>query len=90
MKNQLTNTNPSNNVKPLDLQVGGSHYKNFKIQPTEFCEKNRLTHCQSSVIKYVCRHEFKNGLQDLQKARHFIDIMMEMYYNNENLDNNTE
>lgn len=61
-------------------QVGGSHYKDMVIEPTEFCEKNRLTHCQSAVIKYVCRHENKNGREDLDKAIHFLEIMKELYY----------
>ena len=46
---------------PLDIQQGGSHYKNMAIQPIEFCQRNRLPWCESNVIKYVCRHGAKNG-----------------------------
>ena len=65
---------------PLDKQVGGSHYKRFKIQPIEFCQANKLDACQSAVIKYICRHEFKNGLQDLEKAKHYIDLLIQLEY----------
>lgn len=64
----------------LDTQVGGNHYKSFKIQPVEFCQINKLDYCTSNVIKYVCRHAFKNGLQDLEKAKHYIDLLIQMEY----------
>lgn len=69
--------------KPLDIQVGGNHYKKFKIQPVEFCQKNKIPYCESNVIKYICRHEFKNGLEDLMKAKHYIDLLIQMEYSNE-------
>jgi hypothetical protein len=72
--------NKVNLNNPLDTQVGGDHYKNFKIQPVEFCQKNRIPYCESNVIKYVCRHEFKNGKEDLEKARHYIDLLIKMEY----------
>lgn len=68
----------------LDRQEGGSHYKHFEIQPIEFCERNKLTPCEANVVKYVCRHRFKNGKEDLLKIKHYVDIMLEMYYNDEN------
>lgn len=67
-------------AKALDVQVGGDHYKRFVIQPVEFCQKNKLDTCQSNVIKYVCRHNFKDGLKDLQKAKHYIDLLIQMEY----------
>jgi len=67
-------------TNPLDTQVAGDHYKSMKIQPIEFSMANGLDACQHSVIKYVCRHETKGGLQDLLKARHFIDLLMELKY----------
>lgn len=61
-------------------QVGGAHYKNFAIQPAEFCHRNELGFLESSVIKYVCRHKAKGGKQDLLKARHYIDLLLEWQY----------
>lgn len=63
-----------------DTQVGGDHYKKYKIQPMEFALKNNLNPLQHSVLKYVMRHEDKNGKQDLEKAKHYIDLMIEYYY----------
>lgn len=68
---------------PLDIQVGGSHYKRFKIQPIEFCQQNKIPYCESNVIKYVCRHSFKNGREDLEKAKHCIDLLIQMEYGDE-------
>lgn len=64
----------------LSIQVGGDHYKNMAIQPIEFSMKNGLNACQHSVIKYICRYKNKNGRQDLEKAKHFIDLLIELEY----------
>lgn len=64
-------------MSALDQQVGGSHYKDFAIQPIEYCMKNKLDHCQSNVVKYVTRFREKNGIEDLRKARHYIDLLIE-------------
>lgn len=64
----------------LDVQIGGSHYKDMKIQPIEFCFKNNLNVCQGKVIKYVTRYKNKNGLEDLKKAKHMIDLLIELEY----------
>ena len=58
----------------LQTQVGGDHYSKTKIQPIEFVMANRWDACAFSILKYVSRHRDKNGLQDLQKARHFVDL----------------
>jgi hypothetical protein len=62
----------------LDVQVGGNHYKSLAIQPVEYCHRNGLGFCESSVVKYVTRWKAKNGVKDLEKARHFIDLLIEM------------
>lgn len=67
----------------LNVQVGGNHYKSMNIQPVEFCMKNNLNFCVSSAIKYLCRYKNKNGKQDLEKARHFIDLLIEIEYPND-------
>ena len=64
----------------LDTQVGGSHYKEFAIQPAEFIIKNNLGFAEGAVIKYVCRHGQKNGAEDLDKAIHYLQILKEMKY----------
>lgn len=64
----------------LHSQVGGGHYKDLAIQPIEFCQLNEFNMCESSIIKYVVRHKNKNGLEDLKKARHFLEILMELEY----------
>lgn len=61
----------------LDTQVGGSHYKGFKIQPVEFIHQNGIGYMAGNVIKYVSRYQDKNGIEDLKKARHYIDMMIE-------------
>jgi|SRR6478736_8933079 len=68
----------------LDVQVGGNHYKSFKLQPAEFIHMNNIGFLEGNVIKYVCRHAAKNGKADLEKARHYIDLLLELEYNNKN------
>jgi hypothetical protein len=65
-------------MSALDEQVGGSHYKEFSIQPVEFIQKNGLGFCEGNAIKYLCRWRAKNGIQDLQKAIHYINMLIEM------------
>lgn len=64
-------------MKATDIQEGGNHYKEFTIQPTEFIHKNRIPFIEGNVIKYVCRWRKKNGLQDLKKAKHYIDLLIQ-------------
>ena len=63
-----------------DKQIGGSHYKKMKIQPSKFVIENELLFPEGSVIKYICRHRFKNGKEDLLKAVHFIEMIIERDY----------
>lgn len=62
----------------LGVQVGGSHYKDMAIQPIEFIERNQLSFSAGNVIKYICRADKKNGLEDLEKAKHYIELMIEL------------
>ena len=62
---------------PLTAQVGGDHYKNLAIQPVEYITANNLSYLQGSVIKYVTRYQSKGGIEDLQKAIHFIKMMIQ-------------
>lgn len=61
-------------------QVGGSHYKQFAIQPIEFIHANKLPFIEGNCIKYLCRHRDKNGREDLEKVKHYIDLLIEMEY----------
>lgn len=63
--------------RAAEIQIGGSHYKDMMIQPTEFIHKNNLSFIQGNIIKYVCRYKFKNGVEDLEKAKHYIDLLIE-------------
>ncbi len=67
-------------VNPYDIQIGGSHYKKMKIQPSEFINKNNLPFAEGNAIKYLCRHKQKGQKQDLEKAKHFIDMIIERDY----------
>jgi hypothetical protein len=61
----------------LEYQHGGSHYKKFVIQPAEFCYKNNILYLEATAIKYLCRWKDKGGLEDLDKAIHFIEMLKE-------------
>ena len=62
--------------KPLDVQIGGDHYKAMAIQPMEYSMANKLDACQHTIIKYVTRFRDKGGIQDLEKAKHCIDLLI--------------
>lgn len=66
--------------EPTTDQIGGSHYKKLKIQPTEFIHVNNLSFIEGNIIKYVVRHKDKNGIEDLKKARHYIDLLIKFEY----------
>lgn len=61
-------------------QVGGSHYNDYKIQPSQFINGNKLLFAEGNAIKYICRHALKGGKEDLLKAKHYIDMIIERDY----------
>ena len=61
-------------------QVGGNHYSKYKMQPSKFVTENKLLYPEGCVIKYVVRHQDKGGKQDLEKAKHMIDMIIERDY----------
>ena len=65
-------------MSALEEQVGGKHYKHMKIQPVEFLHANNIGYVEGAVIKYICRYKMKNGIEDLEKAKHFIDLLIEL------------
>ena len=77
---RLYGTEEKNNIKP-------NHYGNSGIDVIDFCQANNLDFMQGSVIKYVFRYKNKNGLEDLEKAKEYIDRMIENLLDEEELDN---
>ena len=61
--------------KVYNKQIGGTHYRQMKIQPSEFVIENKLLFPEGNVIKYICRHPYKGGKEDLEKAKHFICLL---------------
>ena len=68
-------------MKATDEQVGGNHYKDCGIQPIEYIQANGLSYLEGNVIKYVTRHSSKNQEQDIKKAIHYLNLILEMVYN---------
>jgi len=58
-------------------QIGGSHYSDLEIDPYEYSMRNKLNPLQMNAIKYITRYPFKNGIEDLEKAKHTIDRLIE-------------
>jgi|TARA_R100000734_G_C3304237_1_gene94750 hypothetical protein len=67
-------------MKTLEKQVKGDHYKRFIIQPAEFINANNLAYAEGNVIKYVCRHRFKGKKEDIEKAIHYLEMIIERDY----------
>ena len=61
-------------------QVGGDHYKSMVIQPSEFINKNDLPFAEGNAIKYICRHSLKGGVEDIDKAIHYLEMIKERDY----------
>ena len=77
MKHKGTSV-PDHLASPLEVQVGGGHYKDMPIQPIEFVHANGIPFIEASCIKYLCRWRAKGGHQDLDKVKHLIDMLKEM------------
>ena len=70
-------------MNSYDKQIGGTHYRKMKIQPSKFVIENELLYPEGCVIKYILRHRLKGKRQDLEKAKHFIDMIIERDYEEE-------
>ena len=77
---KFTYTRPS---KPQE-QVGGTHYSRLGIEPIQFIETNGLGYHEGNVVKYVSRWRNKNGLEDLKKAKWYIDRLIELETSKDN------
>ena len=72
------------NMSALTKQINGNHYKDKAIQPIQYILANNLGYCEANVVKYVSRWKDKNGLQDLYKAKHYLELLIELEKKNEN------
>ena len=70
----MTDKSIFDSITPQERQIGGSHYKNFRIQPYEFISKNNLSFFQGGVVKYVCRYLKKDKIKDLEKIIHYCEL----------------
>lgn len=64
-------------LNPLDFQVGGDHYKKMGIQPIEYILANNLGFCEGNAIKYITRYGQKGGKEDIHKAIHYLEILLQ-------------
>lgn len=64
----------------LDIQHGGSHYKDKKIQPIEYITANNLDFCEGNIVKYASRHKEKNGAEDIRKVIHYAQFILKFQY----------
>lgn len=69
------------NEPPYDAVENPEHYAQHAIQPIEFIMANKLGYCEGNVIKYVCRYNLKAGIEDLKKARNYLNILIEDHEN---------
>lgn len=65
-------------MSALDKQVGGGHYKGHKMQPIEYIHANKLPFIEGSIVKYITRWRDKGGVQDLEKIKHYIDLLIDL------------
>lgn len=69
----------------LDKQVSGNHYKDCGIQPIEYIHANNLNYFEGNAVKYITRHRKKNGKADIEKAIHYLELMLELEYKDETI-----
>jgi len=77
-KKGLTPAEKTDTVSALDIQIAGNHYKDLPIQPVEYIHANNIGYFEGNVIKYVSRWRAKNGVVDLRKAAHYIQLLIEL------------
>ena len=67
-------------MSSYDKQISGGHYIGFKIQPAKFINDNKLLFAEGNAIKYICRHSYKGGVEDIDKAIHYLEMIKERDY----------
>ena len=73
-------------MSALTKQSGGSHYKDLAIQPVEYIHANKMTYLAGNVVKYISRHKAKGGEEDVRKAIHYCELILELEYGNDKAD----
>lgn len=66
--------------EPFKYQIGGEHYSKMKIQPAYFINENELPFAEGNAIKYICRHKDKGGKEDIEKAIHYLEMIIQRDY----------
>ena len=85
----MGNTGASEAMSALDKQEGGNHYKSLKIQPVEYINANEIPYLEGNVIKYVTRHASKGGVNDIDKAIHYLELIKQFAYS-DNVESKTK
>ena len=67
-------------MSALDTQAGGTHYAERAIQPIQYIEANKLGFIEGNIVKYITRHESKGGKADIEKIKHYCDLLLELRY----------
>jgi hypothetical protein len=75
---ELEDWNKKMALNALDKQVAGNHYKDMQIQPIEYIHANAMGYMEGNVVKYISRWRKKNGMADLEKAKHYIELLIEL------------
>ena len=74
----VPNNQDSTKDSALNIQIGGDHYKNYKIQPFDFIHYNNIPFAEGCIIKYICRYKNKGTpIEDLKKIKHYVDLLIE-------------
>jgi hypothetical protein len=79
--NESRPTTIAKSENPLQDQQGGDHYKIQKIQPVQYIHANGLGFIEGNIVKYITRHRLKNGIEDLRKIAHYVELLAELEYN---------
>jgi hypothetical protein len=74
-------------MSAIDKQVSGNHYKHKGIQPIVYIHENDLGFCEGNVVKYVTRYKEKNGAEDIRKAIHYLELLLELNYPDQAMSN---
>ena len=67
-------------MSAYEKQIAGGHYISFKIQPSKFINDNKLLFAEGNAIKYICRHPHKGKKEDILKAIHYLEMILERDY----------
>ena len=70
-------------MSALETQIGGNHYCKLKIQPVEYIHANNIPFIEGCIIKYASRWRDKGGIKDLEKIKHFADLLIELESKND-------